>query len=70
MSLEFCIGIVVGMIMTCILRRILSASGELKIDRSHPEKDLYKLEIDNLDVIPKKRYVILRVRPNSNLTQN
>lgn len=52
-----------------IVWRIRSASGTLRIDHSNPEKDIYRLEIDNLDDLSKKKRVILKIDHNANLSQ-
>ncbi len=43
--------------------------GTIKIDRSNPEKDVYRLEIDDLDNLSKKKRVILKIDPNADLSQ-
>ena len=41
----------------------------MRIDHSNPEKDLYKLEIDNLDNLPHKKYLILTIDNHADLSQ-
>lgn len=45
------------------------SSGILRIDHSNPEKDTYRFEIDNLDILNKKKKIILRVDNNADLSQ-
>lgn len=44
--------------------------GTLRIDRSNPEKDIYRFEVDDLDVLSRKKRVILKVDSNAYLSQN
>ena len=44
-------------------------SGTLKIDRSNPDKDVYRFDVDNLDKLPKKKYIVLAVDKNADLSQ-
>lgn len=38
-----------------------STDGELIIDETNPEKDIYTLELGDLDSIPKKKKIVLKV---------
>ena len=51
----FTLGILVGLIAGLIVRPKML--GTLKIDHSNPEKDVYRLEIDNFDDLPKHRRI-------------
>lgn len=44
--------------------------GTLRIDHSNPEKDIYRFDIDDLDVLSKKKKIILNVDNNADLSQN
>lgn len=57
----FLIGILIGFIISNLIWTVSSTYGKLKIDKSNPEKDLYSLEIKNLDVIEKKKIIIFKV---------
>ena len=46
-----------------------SASGTLRIDHSNPLKDIYRIEIDDLDKLSRKRRVVLKVDHNADLSQ-
>lgn len=46
-----------------------SASGTLRIDHSNPLKDIYRIEIDDLDKLVKKKRVVLKVDHNADLSQ-
>lgn len=45
------------------------SSGTLRIDHRNPEKDVYRIEIDNLDNLAKKRRVVLKVDNHADLSQ-
>lgn len=64
---SFLIGVVFG--LTFGLLRPHKSSGVLKIDHSNPEKDVYRLEINDLDSLSKKNNIILKVDNDSNLSQ-
>lgn len=56
------LGILIG-INGCRLYFLLrSAYGILKINETNPEKDVYRLEIEDLDSLRKKKQVVLRIR--------
>lgn len=42
--------------------------GTLKIDQISAEKDLYRFEIDNLDGLSHRKYILLKVDPNADLS--
>lgn len=63
------IGFAFGVIATIISYRINKTIGTLYIDTSSPEKDIYKIEIDDLDVLPKKKIIALKVNTDSNFSQ-
>lgn len=45
------------------------ADGVLKIDHHNPSKDVYKIEIGDLDRLSKKKRIVLKVDPNADLSQ-
>lgn len=57
----FLMGVWVGIIIAAVYSFSRTIEGSLKIDQSKPEKDTYRLEIDDLDTLPKKKQVILKV---------
>ena len=64
------IGLVVGSIVSNIIFFIrYRKAGTLRIDHSDPEKDVYRIEIDDLDGLSKKKHVILKVDNNADLSQ-
>lgn len=64
----FTIGLVVGIIVTVIGIMRLKV-GTLRIDQFSSEKDLYRFEIDNLDKLSRKKFILLNVDPNADLSQ-
>lgn len=67
--LVFVLGLVVGSIVANIIWNLNRSSGVLKIDRSNPEKDIYRIELDSLDNLSKKKRVSLKVDAKANLSQ-
>lgn len=64
------IGLFVGSIISNIIFFIRYRTvGTLRIDHSDPEKDVYRIEIDDLDGLSKKKHVILKVDNNADLSQ-
>lgn len=55
------VGFVVGLLMNVINRLLERPAGVLKIDRSNPEKDVYRFEIDDLDSLHKKKRIVLKI---------
>ena len=67
--LIFALGFCVGMLVNELLLYLKKSSGVLHIDCSNPDKDVYRLDVDSLDNLPKKKFVILKIDPNANLSQ-
>lgn len=65
-SLVFCIGVLFGCIISKIISRV-KVVGSLCVDTSDPEDGPYLfLELSkSMDVVAKKKYVILKVNLNS-----
>ena len=55
-----------GVIATCILYSKID--GILKIDHSDSKKDVYRIEIGDLDILPHKKHIILKVENDANLS--
>lgn len=66
----YIIGVISGIVACMIAQKFRKTIGTLKIDMSDPEKDVYRLEIDNLDAIPNMKYIRLRVDTTSELAQD
>lgn len=73
MSMELLVywlaGIIVGLIAMTTIISVKAAVGTLRIDSSNEEKDIYRLDIHDLEKVPNKKYIILRVDKNANLSQ-
>ena len=65
----FLLGLTFGLLAAFIYSRCRAISGTLKIDHSNPEKDIYRLEIDDLDKLDKRSRVYLKVDHNADLSQ-
>ena len=68
--LYFTIGVLVGAILNALWQHLIMGHGTLRIDRSDPEKDVYRLEIDNLDQIDRKNRLYVKVDHHADLSQN
>ena len=58
------VGFIFGLLTAGICRSLTKNDGILRIDQSNPEKDIYRLEIDNLDILPRKKKIVLKVEKN------
>ena len=67
--LLFLVGAIVGVLITWIMYRLKTIHGILKIDTSNIEQDIYRICIDDLDNLSKKKRVVLKVDPNATLSQ-
>lgn len=63
----FILGLIVGGLIVLIFHHRITASGELLIDHTDPEKDIYRINVNNLDDLSKKKRVILKVDNNAKL---
>ena len=69
--MEFIWGLVVAAICSIavsVLYHHRTASGTLKIDRTNPKKDIYRLYIDDLDTVAKKKRIVLDIDANADLS--
>lgn len=63
---------VLGMFIGVPLGRLLfnrKFAGVLRIDRHNPEKDVYKIEIEDLDQLSSVKQIILKVDNDADLSQ-
>lgn len=68
--LFFTVGIIVGSFISCVINNLKKSYGVLKIDTSDPEKDKYRICIDDLDKLNKKKKILLRIDHNADLSQD
>lgn len=59
----------VSSIVTMMVMYLTSARGTLRIDHTNPEKDVYRIEINNLEDLSRKKRVILDVDNSAILSQ-
>ena len=59
----------ISSIVTMIVMYLTSARGTLRIDHSNPEKDVYRIEINNVEDLSRKKRVILDVDNSAILSQ-
>lgn len=67
--LSFILGAIFGLVVACTWI-VVHTMGKLKIDHSNPEKDLYRLELDDLDKLSKKKIIVLKLDHKANLSQD
>lgn len=60
-------GVIAGLIIGYILLRVTPKDGTLKIDKNDPDVNKYLIEFDDLDDIPKNKFLILKVDANADL---
>lgn len=58
-----------GSLITSLVYSFRSVFGILRIDRTNPQKDVYRFDIEDLDKIYKKKYVWLKIDKNADLSQ-
>lgn len=56
------VGVLIGFFITCLSWALTSSFGTITIDQTDLIKDMYKIEIEDLDVLETKHRVILRVK--------
>lgn len=66
---QLVLAVVLSSVFTSLFLHLGSAHGTLRIDHSNPEKDTYRIELDDLDELKKKRRVILYVDHHADLSQ-
>ncbi len=57
------------LIIKDIIFYIINKVGTLKIDHSDPEKDIYRIDINDLDKLSKKKLIILKIDNHADLSQ-
>ena len=58
-----------GSVVVNIIYFKSTSFGTLNIDDSNPEKDVYRIDIEHLDKIAKKKYIQLKVKTGVDLSQ-
>lgn len=67
--LTLAIAFLLGVLTGHLIERLHKVYGVLKIDRNNSNKDLYRFEIDNLDELATKKFIVLRVDNDADLSQ-
>lgn len=68
--MEYVIGIIVGSFVSSVFMLFRYVTyGTLLIDQSNPEKDIYRIEFDRIDNIPRKKRLVLKINSNADLSQ-
>lgn len=57
----FVAGVIVGSIMTQFFFRYKTTKGTMIVDLNNPEKDVFRLELADIDEIPESKHIILDV---------
>lgn len=66
----FWLGFVVGAVLMFLYFRVTSKiSGTLRIDRTNPDKDIFRFDVDDLDSLANKKKINLKVDNNAKLSQ-
>lgn len=65
--LIFSLGIIIGVITTRLILQVSSAKAVLRIDHSNPEKDIYRLDLDNV-CSTNKKILLLKIDHRANFT--
>lgn len=68
MVFNFVLVFLLGVVLTLVVVHTFH-SGTIRIDRTNPAKDVYRLEIDNLDSLSRKKFVTLKVDSHAKLSQ-
>lgn len=64
------IGIIVGACLSSVVFFITHPKiGTFKIDKSNPDKDVYRLDVGDLEKISKKKHVRLKIDSSADLSQ-
>ena len=67
--LLFLVGVLVGSIISSIIQGIRVTYGTLKIDKSNLKTDVYRIYLNDLDILSKKKYIRLKIDANADLSQ-
>ena len=63
------IGAIIGSIVANIYHYMHTSAGTLRIDHSNPDKDVYRIELDDIDNLSKKKRIVLQIDNNAELSQ-
>lgn len=63
------VGFIFGAAITLIVMLNRTSFGTLRIDHSNLEKDIYRIDIEDLDKLSKKKVIMLTIDNNAHLSQ-
>ena len=69
MYMWIAVGAISVLIIKDIIFYIINKVGTLKIDHSDHEKDIYRIDINEIDKLSKKKLIILKIDNNADLSQ-
>ena len=64
----FIAGITVGTVLECLISLFRSTVGTLKIDHTSSEKDIYRIEINDLEELSRRSRIVLKVDNDADLS--
>lgn len=67
MLVYFTLGFIIGAVVMSIGCYSL-LSGVLRIDQINSDKDIYRFEIKDLDKMSKKKYILIKIDANADLS--
>ena len=56
------VGLLIGIIIGALIANSKTVIGSLIIDDTDETTDIYRIEINDLDIIPKKKRILLKVK--------
>ena len=69
MELVICMcGVVVGIVISIVWSRT-HVCGTIEVDCSDPDKDVYRLVVDDLKSLTKKRWIVFKVNRNAHFSR-
>ena len=66
--IPFIVGIIVGMVLASLIYLVCNTVGTLKIDHTNSEKDIYRIEINDLEELNHRARVVLKVDHDADLS--
>ena len=64
----FIVGIIVGMVLASLIYLVCNTVGTLKIDHTSSEKDIYRIEINDLEELNHCSRIVLKVDHDADLS--
>ena len=64
----FIVGILIGMVIATVIYNVCKTAGVLKIDRTSSDKDIYRIEINDLSRLDHESRIILKIDHDADLS--